>query len=150
MSFSYTLVSSDTLRNGRKNYILFCPIDDPLYQLTTTNSDIVITQPKLPGFFLNVFPLQLIFSYALSDRQGNLVYFQIDTQSLTGSAPVWSNVGNNLTPIISANSGGRQRMAYNIVWAGSDINLDLLMVNGYGTLDIQMVFPFWITSYLVY
>lgn len=31
VSFAYTLVSVDTLRNGRKNYILFCPIDDPLY-----------------------------------------------------------------------------------------------------------------------
>lgn len=114
--FSYVfkdITSSAELlhRSGQRLYTMFCPVDS-VFDISSSNADVLLTAPKYPSLFVKRLPLEPIFALAFSSSEGSLIAFKQQRQSLpetTGQNPCESEQTLNA---VHPNAAGQQRVQF--------------------------------------
>lgn len=60
--------------DGKHIYVAFCPIDNEI-DIPSNDADILIFSPDFPENFVENYPLDAVFNYAMSDNTGKIIAY---------------------------------------------------------------------------
>lgn len=96
-SFSYARKNTvEAYLDSKRIYTCFCPLDAP-FDISNTDADIKIENPRYPSEFVEKYPLTPILTYAISDDTGNLLAFKKQLNTVESNSNVCISEGTSTT-----------------------------------------------------